>query len=211
MSHTRRRCAWCESDELLREYHDTEWGVPQHDDGILFQHLLMESMSCGLSWLLMLRKRAVFARCFCRFDYRQIARFDEADVQRIMGDGEMIRSEPKIRAVINNAERFLEIVGRYGSFDRYLWSFTGGKTLVYDAFPEKRLTRSALSDALCNDLKKRGFQFVGSVSLYSFLEACGLINDHHPQCFRRRETLKMNATLHIRDEKAPLSSFFPAE
>ena len=203
MSHTRRRCAWCESDELLREYHDTEWGVPQHDDGILFQHLLMESMSCGLSWLLMLRKRAVFARCFCRFDYRQIARFGEADVQRIMGDGEMIRSEPKIRAVINNAERFLEIVGRYGSFDRYLWSFTGGKTLVYDAFPEKRLTRSALSDAFSGDLRRRGFKFVGTVSMFSFLEACGMINDHLHGCFRCGETRALNKTVIVADPDAP--------
>ncbi|MGI6075492.1 MAG: DNA-3-methyladenine glycosylase I [Pyramidobacter sp.] len=202
-----RRCDWCKSDTLLQEYHDKEWGVPQHDDGVLFQHLLMESMSCGLSWLLMLRKRAAFARCFHRFDYRRIARYDDDDVKRIMGDAEMIHSEPKVRAVINNAVRFLEIVEQFGSFDSYLWAFTGGKTLVYQRFPEKRLTTSALSDALSKDLKRRGFKFVGSVSLYAFLEACGLINDHHPDCFRRRETLKMNDTLRVSDENAILPTF----
>ncbi len=199
----KQRCAWCESDELLKKYHDKEWGVPQHSDRIFFEHLLMESMSCGLSWLLMLRKRKVFARCFSRFDCSRVARYNEDDVARVMADPEMIHSEPKVRAVVNNARRFLEIAAEFGSFDNYIWAFVGGKTVIYPAFPEKRLTRSALSDAVSRDLKKRGFKFVGSVSVFSFLEACGLINDHHPGCFRREQTLKLSDCAVIEDENAP--------
>ncbi|MGN0839125.1 MAG: DNA-3-methyladenine glycosylase I [Pyramidobacter sp.] len=207
MSEEKKRCPWCSSDVLLIKYHDSEWGIPQHSDMVFFEHLLMESMSCGLSWLLMLRKRSVFSRCFDGFDYNRIARYDESDVKRIMDDPDMIHSEPKIRAVINNASRFLEIISEFGSFDKYIWSFTNGKTLLYESFPAKRITRSAFSDAVSSDLKKRGFKFVGTVCIYSFLEACGLINDHMPECCRRAETLKMNDCLHVKDENEPLPTF----
>lgn len=207
MTGKKHRCPWCESEGLLREYHDTEWGVPQHSDRIFFEHLLMESMSCGLSWLLMLRKRHVFSRCFDGFDYNCIARYDEGDVGRIMADPEMIHSEPKIRAVIGNAVKFLEVIAEFGSFDKYIWSFTGGKTLLYETFPAKHITHSALSDAVSRDMKKRGFKFVGTVCIYSFLEACGVINDHMPECFRRAETLRMNECLQIKDENEPLPTF----
>lgn len=193
------RCGWSEEDELLRAYHDGEWGVPQHDDLKLFEHLLMESMSCGLSWLLMLKKRDVFARCFDGFDPALVARYGEADVLRIMGDPEMIHSERKVRAVIGNAGRFLEMAEKFGSFDRYIWSFTGGKTVVYRSSAVRRLTRSALSEAVSRDMKKRGFRFVGAVSVFSFLEACGMVNDHVPSCFRREEVARMNSCVVLDD------------
>lgn len=116
------------------KYHDEEWGVPQHDDRILFEHLLMESMSCGLSWLLMLRKRRCFARNFSRFDYAQVAGYDDEEIARIMADPEMIHAERKVRAVVNNARRFLDVRREFGSFAAYVWSFTNGRTVIYPAY-----------------------------------------------------------------------------
>lgn len=196
-------CPWSAADPLLKEYHDREWGVPQHDDRVLFEHLLMESMSCGLSWLLMLCKRRCFARNFSRFDYAQVAGYDEATVARIMADPEMIHAERKVRAVVDNARRFLDVRREFGSFAAYVWSFTDGRTVIYPAYQKQRLTRSALSDAFSGDLRRRGFKFVGTVSMFSFLEACGMINDHLHGCFRCGETRALNKTVIVADPDAP--------
>lgn len=197
------RCPWCAADPLLKEYHDREWGVPQHSDRVLFEHLLMESMSCGLSWLLMLRKRECFARNFSGFDYERIAEYDDEKIALIMADPEMIHAERKVRAVVNNAQRFLDVRREFGSFAAYVWSFTGGGTVVYPSYRKQRLTRSALSDVFSGDLRRRGFKFVGTVSMFSFLEACGVINDHLHDCFRCSETRALNKTVVVADPDAP--------
>ena len=178
------RCSWCEDNPLARLYHDEEWGVPLHDDRKQFEFLMMEVMQCGLSWNLMLKKRDTFRRCFDDFDYERIAAYDETDIERIMNTKDMIKSERKIKAVIENARAYLKIIEEFGSFDTYLWRCSGGKTLVYKSHRDKHVASNELSEALSKDLKKRGFKFLGPVTLYSHLQACGLINDHAPDCFR---------------------------
>lgn len=180
----KRRCAWCCDGGLNQHYHDNEWGIPLHDDQKQFEFLMMEVMQCGLSWTLMLKKRKIFHQCFCGFDYRVIAAFTDADVTRIMNTEGMIRSERKIRAVIHNANRFLEIHTEWGNFARYIWHFTDGKTYLYPkhhkGFWE---AKNELSDRISADLKKRGFKYLGSVTVFSHLQACGIINDHEPDCW----------------------------
>lgn len=178
------RCAWGEGNDLLRTYHDTEWGVPVHDDRIMFEHLFLEAMQCGLNWNMMLVKRPVFRECFADFDYEKIARFGEDDVQRIMETPGMIRSRPKILAEINNAKRFIEVAMEFGSFSDYLWRYTGGKMRVYASHEGTVVAQNDLSQQIAKDLKKRGFKYLGPVTLYSHLQACGIINDHERSCFR---------------------------
>ncbi|MCH4148239.1 MAG: DNA-3-methyladenine glycosylase I [Prevotella sp.] len=185
------KCWWCKSDPLLEKYHDTEWGVPVHNDTLHFEYLLMESMSCGLSWTLMLRKREVFRACFAAFDYHKIALFNDSDIERIINTEGMIRSLGKIKGIINNAQKFIEIQQEYGSFDRYIWHFTHEKTIIYQSHLDGLWeTKNALSDEIAKDLKKRGFKFMGSVILYSHLQGIGIINDHQLSCFRYRPLSK---------------------
>ena len=179
------RCAWCEDGGLVERYHDEEWGVPLHDDRRHFEYLLMEAMQCGLSWTLMLKKRPIFRACFDGFDYEKIARYDEADIERILAHEGMIRSRPKIAAVIGNARGFLGIISEFGSFDAFLWAFSGGQTFIYEKHQRgEGEVQNALSDAVAAALKKRGFKYLGSITVYSHLQACGMINDHDPRCFR---------------------------
>ncbi len=184
-------CDWFLQNPLAKAYHDSEWGVPVHDDRKMFEYLLMESMSCGLSWMLVLAKRNVFAECFAGFDFGRVARFSDTDVQRILKAPGMIRSERKIRAEISNAKCFLNVRKEYGSFCDYLWSFTAGKTLVYrklwNGIAE---TRNELSDEIAKDLKRRGFKYLGSVILYSHLQGVGILNAHSPDCPCYRKLLK---------------------
>lgn len=169
--------------ERDRLYHDREWGVPVYDDRRMFEHLTLECLQCGLSWELMLKKREIFRQCFENFDYDRIAAYGEADVQRILSTEGMLRSEPKIRAVINNARRYQEIRREFGSFCKYLWAYTDGKIILYEGHAEGRIPASnGLSDRIGRDLKKRGFMFVGAVTVYSHLQACGIINDHAADC-----------------------------
>ena len=186
------RCAWSEGNDLLRAYHDAEWGVPVHDDRTMYEHLFLEAMQCGLNWNMMLVKREVFRRCFADFDFEKIARFGEDDVQRIMETPGMIKSRPKILAEINNAQRFMEVAAEYGSFCDYLWAHTGGKTLVYASHEGQAVAQNALSQAIAKDLKKRGFKYLGPVTLYSHLQACGVINDHDRSCFRFAELMEQH-------------------
>lgn len=178
------RCKWCCDGGLLQEYHDKEWGIPLHNDPMQFEFLSLEVMQCGLNWMMMLKKREIFRQCFADFDFEKVALFDEADVQRIMETPNMIRSERKIRAIINNARCFQAIRAQFGSFDAYLWGFTDGETYLYPKHQQGEwVAKNALSDRISADLKKRGFKYLGSITVYSHLQACGMINDHEPTCF----------------------------
>ena len=178
-------CDWASGEQILRDYHDTEWGVPVRDDKRQFEYLMLEAMQSGLSWLTVLKKREIFRACFDDFDFERIAEYDECDVERIMNTEGVIRSEPKIRAVINNARLFIDVRREFGSFSEYIWSYIGGKTVLYDWHADGYIPNSnGLSDAIAKDLKKRGFKYIGSVTVYSHLQACGIINDHSKNCPR---------------------------
>ncbi|MBR4748532.1 MAG: DNA-3-methyladenine glycosylase I [Abditibacteriota bacterium] len=176
-------CAWAESEPSYRQYHDEEWGVPVHDEIRMFEYLTLECMQCGLSWSLMLAKREVFRRCFAGFDYRAVAAFTKEDEERILNTPGMIRSPRKIKAVVNNARRSLDLTEEYGGLCPFFWSFTEGRVVIY---PEHRSGRVPVSNGLsarvAAALKKRGFLYVGPVTMYSHLQSCGVINDHDPEC-----------------------------
>lgn len=176
-------CQWKNSSAEMISYHDKEWGVPTHEDQKLFEYLLLESMQAGLSWALILRKRETLRSCFANFSPEKVAAFTEEDIERIMHTENMIKSERKIRAMIQNAKAFLALQKEEGSFDAYLWSFSGGKSLCYQGHEKGAMpAKNALSEAISKDLKKRGFQYIGPVIIYSFLQACGVINDHEEDC-----------------------------
>ncbi len=183
------RCREFGFDPIYMPYHDKEWGTPCHDERDHFMYLLMESMSCGLSWKLMLQKREVFRQCFADFDPKKVAGFTDGDVSRVMSTAGMIRSPRKIRAMINNARCFVKVEEEFGSFDKYIWSFTDGNSLIYPSHQTEWVTRNELSDEVSADLKKRGFLYVGSVIIYSHLQAIGIINDHRDYCYRYKELL----------------------
>lgn len=186
-----KRCAWCCGNEIVEKYHDEEWGNVLHDDRKHFEYLLMEVMQCGLNWTMMLKKREVFRQCFAGFDYEAVSEFDEADIQKILQQEGMIRSRRKIEAIINNAERFRQIIQEFGSFDTYLWAFSNHKTFVYHKHQEGFYeAKNELSDRISADLKKRGFKYLGSITVYSHLQACGMINDHECDCWKYSKLLK---------------------
>ncbi len=179
-------CDWACVDENNRIYHDTEWGIPVHDDRHMFEHLFLECMQCGLSWALMLKKREIFRECFDGFDYDRIAEYDEKDVERILSREGMIKSPRKVNAMINNARRYREVREECGSFCEYIWACTGGRTILYEGHEDGGIPVSnGLSDRVSRDLKKRGFKYVGPITIYSMMQACGLINDHERSCPRR--------------------------
>ena len=176
-------CTWAWTNEGLKFYHDMEWGVPIHDDYHMFEHLFLECMQCGLSWDLMLKKREIFRQCFAGFDFDQIAAFTEDDIDRIMNTEGMIRSPRKIRAEIHNARCYQKIREEFGSFCDYLWAFSDGKTILYEGHEDGRIPVSnALSEEISKDLRKRGFKYIGPVTIYSHLQACGIVNDHVKEC-----------------------------
>ena len=180
------RCAWAESHPLLSDYHDKEWGSPSHDDRAHFEFLILEAAQAGLSWLTVLKKREGYRRHFADFNFNAVAKFGEADVRRMMKDPGIIRNELKIRSAISNAKPFIAVRKEFGSFDRYLWNFVGGKPILGRIRSIKDLVpKNELSDAVSKDLKKRGFRFVGSTVIYSHLQAVGVVNDHEIRCFRR--------------------------
>ena len=192
------RCGWCENEEIYVKYHDEEWGVPVHSDQKLFEHLMMESMQCGLNWLMMLRKREIFRGCFAGFDYERIAAFDGPQVERILGTEGMIRSQRKIEAIINNAQKYIKVREQFGSFDTYLWRYTEGRTLVYRSHMKgEGCAENQLSQEISRDMRKRGFRYVGPVTIYSHLQACGLINDHIPQCWRFEEVNQLGDVKYV--------------
>lgn len=176
-------CEWGFTFEAMRQYHDEEWGVPVHDDRVMFEHLMMEAMQCGLSWSLMIKKRGIFHECFDGFDYEKIALYTEEDVERIMNTEGMIRSRRKIEAVINNARCFIKIRDEHGSFCKWLWAHTDGRIVLYTGHEKGQIPVSnGLSDAIAKELKAYGFKYLGTVTVYSHLQACGVINDHAADC-----------------------------
>jgi len=180
------RCSWARND-LAIAYHDREWGVPQHDDRVLFEFLILEGAQAGLSWDTILQKRENYRAAFDGFDAKKIARYDRRKTQALMRDAGIIRNRLKIASAVRNAKAFLAVQKEYGSFDRYLWQFVGGKQLVNKWKGGQRVpARTAESDAMSKDLKKRGFNFVGSTICYAFMQAVGMVNDHAVECFRYR-------------------------
>jgi DNA-3-methyladenine glycosylase I len=179
------RCHWAQSP-LMIEYHDAEWGVPLHDDRMLFEFLILEGAQAGLSWETILRKRENYRHAFDGFDAAKIARYDRRKVRALMADAGIVRNRLKIAATITNAQAFLAAQKEHGSFDRYIWEFVGGKPKRNSWRHSKRVpARTPESDAMSKALKKRGFRFVGSTICYAFMQATGMVNDHAIDCFRR--------------------------
>jgi DNA-3-methyladenine glycosylase I len=180
---TVERCAWAESDSLLRSYHDEEWGVPQHDSRMLWEMLMLEGFQAGLSWLIILRKREAFREAFANFDPEAVAKFTEADIARLLDNAGIIRSRAKIVATIAGARIYLGMRDAGEDFSKYVWKMAGGKPIknMTGDFPVK----SELSEAFSTDFKKRGFKFVGPVIVYAWMQATGIVNDHSANCFRR--------------------------
>ncbi len=188
----RVRCAWVGSDPLMIAYHDNEWGAPLHDDRLLFEFLILDGAQAGLSWITILRKREAYRRAFDGFDPERVARYREARVERLLADAGIVRNRLKIESAVTNARAFLAVREEFGTFDRYLWDFVGGKPV------QNRLGKigqipatSPLSDLVSRDLKKRGFRFVGSTIVYAFMQAAGLVNDHLVACFRHAQVAKL--------------------
>ena len=174
------RCQWADGDELLAAYHDAEWGVPVHDDRHLFEMLNLEGAQAGLSWLTVLKKRANYKRLFDDFDARKIAGYDARRKKALLKDEGIIRNRLKVDAVVANAKAFLAVQEEFGSFDRYIWGFVGGKPV-----PRAQRRRAiAASEAMSRDLAGRGFKFVGATICYAFMQGVGMVNDHDPKCFR---------------------------
>ena len=183
-----RRCAWPGDDPLMIRYHDTEWGVPLDHDRKLFEFLVLDAFQAGLSWAIVLKKRENFRRALACFDPRKIADYTDRDVQRLLTDEGIIRNRLKIAATITNAQRFLVVQKEFKTFAKYIWQFTGYQTVQNHLKTGKDLpARSAQSDAMSRDLRRRGFKFVGSTICYAFMQAAGMVNDHTVDCFRWRE------------------------
>ena len=191
MTENKTRCPWAESDDILRTYHDQEWGVPQRNDAIQFEFLTLEAAQAGLSWLTILRKRNGYRRCFADFDPHKVAAFAQSDIERLMLDASIIRNRKKIESAINNARVFLDTAAKHGSFSEYLWGFVDGKPIV-NTWRDSRLipANTPLSDTIAKEMKRLGFTFLGSTVLYSHMQATGLVNDHLATCFRHKEVRK---------------------
>lgn len=176
-------CNWKDSSKQMQAYHDTEWGVPTHDDQKLFEYLVLESMQAGLSWELIIQKRETIRKCFCDFNVGKVASLNSEAINQIMHTDDMIKSLRKVTAMISNANAFMNVQKEFGSFDKYLWTYSNYKTICYRGH-EKGIdvSKNALSELISKDLKKRGFKYVGPVIIYSYLQACGMINDHDEEC-----------------------------
>ncbi len=189
----KNRCGWCLKFDQYIEYHDTEWGVPVHDDRIHFEFLILEGAQAGLSWSTILKKRAGYKKAFADFDPKKVSRFTESRIEKILLDPGIVRNRLKVHAAVNNAKRFLEVQKEFGSFDNYIWGFVNHKPII-----NKRKSLSDIppttkeSDTLSKDLIKRGFKFVGSTVIYAHMQACGLVNDHLVNCWRYKQVSGAN-------------------
>lgn len=193
-----KRCTWCCDNGIVQKYHDEEWGIPLHDDRKHFEYISMEVMQCGLNWTMMLKKRDIFKKCFSDFDYVKIADYSEQDIDRILNVEGMIKSRRKIEAIIANAKAYLKIIEEFGSFDKYIWSYSGNESLVYLKHHRGQgEVSNEISDKLSKDLKKRGFKYLGSITVFSHLQACGIINDHSPECFMYDKLIHMGNVRYI--------------
>jgi len=187
----KKRCTWPgneEKNKLMIKYHDKEWGVPVHDDRIHFEYLILDGFQAGLSWKTILNKRENFRKAFHNFDHVKISKYTDKDVERLINDAGIIRNRLKIKGAIINAQKFLEIQKEFGSFDKYIWQFTNHNT-IYNNFKElKELpAKTKESDEMSEDLKKRGFKFVGPTICYAYMQGAGMVNDHVVDCFRYGE------------------------
>lgn len=181
----KHRCGWCKGDSLYEAYHDQEWGVPVKDDDLLFEFLVLETFQAGLSWITILKRRENFRVAFDHFDYKKIAKYPETKILDLLQDEGIIRNKLKVRATVSNAFAFMEIQKEFGSFSEYIWKFVNddqikNKVINYKEAP----ANTKISDAISEDLKKRGFKFVGSTIVYAFMQATGMVNDHEITCFR---------------------------
>ncbi len=185
---TVKRCPWAGDDPLYVAYHDREWGVPVHDDLVLFEFLVLEGAQAGLSWRTILHKRENYRRAFRGFDPRKVARFTPAKVGRLLADPGIVRNQLKVKSAVDNAGAFLAVQEERGSFDRYLWDFVGGSPVQNRFRTQKQVpSRTEISAALSTDLKRRGFRFVGGTIAYAFMQATGMVNDHLVTCFRHSQ------------------------
>jgi DNA-3-methyladenine glycosylase I len=188
MMPSKPRCGWCGTDPLYVHYHDDEWGVPVHDDRTHFEFLILEGAQAGLSWSTILKKRENYREAFAGFDPERVARFGKREIERLVKNPGIVRNRLKVESAAKNARAFLAVQEEFGSFDRYVWRFAGGRPIQnrWSHVREVPAT-SAESDALSKDLKKRGFTFVGSTIMYAHMQAVGMVNDHVVDCFRHRE------------------------
>lgn len=179
------RCGWCLKDQLYMDYHDKEWGIPNHDDTHLFEMLNLEGAQAGLSWYTVLTKRENYRKAFDHWDAKKIAKYSAAKVEKLMQDAGIIRNRLKINATITNAKAFLAVQQEFGSFDKYIWQFVGGKPIDHQYKSMSQVpARTAESDAMSKDLLKRGFKFVGSTICYAYMQATGMVNDHIVSCWK---------------------------
>lgn len=178
------RCAWCEKDDLYRNYHDQEWGKPIYDDETIFEFLILESFQAGLSWYTILAKRENFRAAFDQFDYQKIAEYSEDKVEELIQNAGIIRNRLKILATINNAQKFMEVQKEFSSFSKYIWGFVNHEPIINRPKTLKEVPATTeISDALAKDLKKRGFKFMGSTVVYAHMQATGMVNDHVEDCW----------------------------
>ena len=191
MKNNQQTCPWPKGDPLLTKYHDKEWGVPLHKDKKLFEFLVLEGFQAGLSWLTILRKRGNFRKAFDNFDFNKIAAYDGKKKNSLLNDSGIIRNRLKIESAVSNAKAFIDVRKEFGTFDKYIWKFTGGRP-IHNGFESiKEIpARTKLSDVISRDLKKRGFKFVGSTIVYAHMQATGMVNDHIKSCFRYKEIVK---------------------
>jgi DNA-3-methyladenine glycosylase I len=183
----KKRCGWCEKDDLYRNYHDEEWGNPVYDDDTIFEFLVLETFQAGLSWYTILTKRENFRKAFDNFDYKKVATYNETKIEALKEDAGIIRNGLKIKATVTNAQAFIKVQEEFGTFSKYIWDFVGGKPI--DNKPKSLQEVAAtteISDRLSKDLKKRGFKFVGSTVVYAHMQATGMVNDHVEDCWKRK-------------------------
>lgn len=187
------RCGWCEGDALYEAYHDLEWGVPLHDDGQLFEFLILETFQAGLSWITILRKRENFREAFDQFNYERIAEYSEGKIEELMQNSGIIRNSAKIKAAVSNAQAFIKVREEHGSFSKYIWAFVDHKPIQNHHKNFKDAPASTeLSIAISKDLKNKGFKFVGPTVIYAHMQATGMVNDHIVDCFRHQEVVKLH-------------------
>jgi len=196
------RCGWAKG-EIYIDYHDTEWGVPLHDDRMLFEFIILDGAQAGLSWSTILNKRENYRRAFHNFNPRKVAKYDSRMIQKLLADPSIVRNRLKVASAVQNAKAFLEVQKEFGAFDSYIWQFVGGRTIQNHWRSLKEIpARTAESDAMSKDLKARGFNFVGSTICYAFMQAAGMVNDHLVDCFRHPELAERRKPRYAQINKA---------
>jgi DNA-3-methyladenine glycosylase I len=190
MKNNNQTCSWPKGDPLVTKYHDTEWGVPLHNDKKLFEFFILEGFQAGLSWLTILKKRGNFRKAFDKFDFNKVANYDQRKIDSLLQDSGIIRNKLKIESAVTNAKAFIDVRKEFGTFNTYIWNFTGNKP-IHNEFEDLKdiPAKTELSDLISKDLKKRGFKFVGSTIVYAHMQATGMVNDHIKSCFRYKEII----------------------